>query len=100
MYLKKIKDFKADTLILGCTHYPLLKKTLKRVVGAKVSLVDSAQEVAAEVKERLISLDLTNTSKKKGKLKFLISDKPQSFKKIARNFLGFNLSHVAQIKDR
>ena len=48
--LKGLKKEKVDTLILGCTHYPLLKNTLKKVMGERVELVDSANEVALEVK--------------------------------------------------
>jgi glutamate racemase len=98
-YLKKVKRFRADTLILGCTHYPLLKRTLQRIVGPNVRLIDSAQVVANEAKRRLQAEGLTNRRKTKGRLTFLVSDKPQSFKRIARNFLGFDLGRVKQVKE-
>jgi len=96
-YLRPVRRFKADTLILGCTHYPLMKHTLAKVVGKNVALIDSAYEVANEVKKQLLDRELLNATKKKGKLKFLISDKPQSFTKIARTFLGFELKQVQKV---
>jgi glutamate racemase len=97
-YLNKLKKDGVDTLILGCTHYPLLKGTLKRTMGVKVELVDSAKEVAAEVRKILEQEKLTNPAKKEGRVKFLISDRPQDFRKIARTCLGFDIDHVVNIK--
>jgi glutamate racemase len=68
-------------------------------MGQDVTLVDSAQEVALKVKDVLKEAGLSKTAQKNGKLRFLISDKPQEFKKIARQFLGFNIKHVKEIKD-
>jgi len=93
-YLLNLKKEKIDTLILGCTHYPILKNTIKKVIGKSVTLVDSAHEVAGEVKEILKKSDSLNESKKRGKYKFLISDQPQEFKNIAKIFLGFNIKNV------
>lgn len=90
-YLKELRVFKIDTLILGCTHYPLLKRTLQKVIGKKVVLVDSANEVALEVKSRLEELGLRRQKQFKPKHTFLINDKPQQFQKIAARFLGFNI---------
>ena len=87
-YLNPLRKKSIDTLILGCTHYPLLKNTIRKVMGHKVNLIDSAQEVAKEVKSILEKKNLLRTSKTKPKHKFLVSDKPQAFKKIANRFLG------------
>jgi len=87
-YLSPLKKAGIDTLILGCTHYPLLKPILKKIMGKGVYLVDSAKEVALEVKQSLETELLTNKTKNCGKYKFLISDKPQDFQKIAKNFLN------------
>ena len=95
-YLKDLKKAKIDALILGCTHYPLLKNTLQKVMGPKVTLIDSAKEIATEVKEILKNLGKENTSKTRGRYKFLISDKPQQFKKLATNFLGYDISQRIQ----
>ena len=97
-YLKELKQQRVDTLILGCTHYPLLKNVLKKAMGPKVVLVDSAQEVAIDVKRVLNTLGKINPSNKKGQCKFLVSDKPQEFKKIAKRFLGFEIKNLVKIE--
>jgi len=97
-YLGPLKKSGVDTMILGCTHYPLLKKTLKKAMGEKVMLIDSAKEVAAEVGSILEKNNLGNPRRQKGKVKFLVSDKPQAFKKIAKTFLGFDIKHLINIK--
>ncbi len=97
-YLGDFKKQKIDTLILGCTHYPLLKKVLSKSMGAQVSLVDSAQEVALEVKRVLNALGKINANQKKGRTKFLVSDKPQEFKKIAKQFLGFEIKDLVKVE--
>ncbi len=85
-YLGKLKKAKVDTLILGCTHYPLLKSVLKKVMGHSVHLIDSAQEVAGEVKKLLTERELNRPGQQKGRLRLLVSDEPQRFTQIARNF--------------
>lgn len=96
-YLKPLRKSKVDTLILGCTHYPLLKKTVKKAIGSKVTLIDSAEVVAREVKQQLKERKQLRKSTAKGKYKFLITDRPQEFKKIAKNFLGCNMKTVTKV---
>lgn len=90
-YLLKMKNAGIDTLILGCTHYPLLKPILRQVMGPKVELVDSAQTMAMDVKQHLRKTNMLRTSSGKSRRIFLVSDKPQDFEKIARNFLGYDI---------
>ena len=87
IYLKPLKAKKIDTLVLGCTHYPLLKNVIKKVIGAKVSLVDSATEVAKEAKELLDASGLLNKSQSPGSHKFFSSDEPARFIKMGEHFL-------------
>jgi len=87
-YLRPIQRAKVDTLILGCTHYPLLKQTLKSILGPDVFLVDSAQEVALELQGLLAREGLLNASRHKAKNLFLVSDGPDHFRKLAGKFLG------------
>lgn len=87
-YLAPLKKADIDTLILGCTHYPLLKDVIQKAVGKKVILVDSAQEVAFEVKQFLLETGSNSISNRKAQYKFLVSDRPQGFRKIAKRFLG------------
>jgi len=96
-YLSGLKKKKVDTLILGCTHYPILKPVLRKVMGKNVCLVDSAQEVVLEVKKVLKKRGLNNESLRKGKSKFLISDKPQKFKNIAKIFLGREIKNIKRV---
>jgi len=93
-YLEFLKKSSIDTLILGCTHYPLLKRTIQKVMGKKVVLVDSAKEVACEVKQLLHETDCRRILKRKARYKFLISDRPQEFKRIAKNFLGTEIKNI------
>lgn len=87
IYLEGLKSRKIDTLILGCTHYPVLKNVLKKIMGRAVTLIDSATEVAAETQEVLDASGLLNNSAAGGKEKFLVSDEPGRFIKIGEKFL-------------
>ncbi len=87
-YLNGLKKSKVDTLILGCTHYPLLKNVIQKVIGRGVTLIDSAKEAAEDVRRVLGESDCASTSHLKGKHQFLISDRPQDFKRVAKKFLG------------
>ncbi len=87
-YLDGMKKNRIDTLILGCTHYPLLKPLLKKAMGKGVMLVDSAQEVAREVKQLLEYTQQNRISKTAPRHEFLVSDEPKHFSKLARKFLG------------
>jgi len=92
-YLKPLQDARVDTVILGCTHYPLLKPVIKSIMGPGVVLVDSAKQVAIEVKKILASEALLNT-KGKGKHKFYVSDNPEWFSGLAKKFLGYSIAGV------
>lgn len=87
IYLKRMKSKRVDTLILGCTHYPILKNVIKKVMGPKVLLVDSAKEVAKEARDLLNISGLLKNSRVKGKYRFLVSDEPGRFIKTAERFL-------------
>jgi glutamate racemase len=96
-YLRKIKSSKADTLILGCTHYPLLKPVLKKVLGPKVTLVDSALEVSRMVKIRLEREGGLRAGPRIPRYEFLVSDQPDHFQKLARRFLGYNIRTIKRL---
>lgn len=93
-YLKPLKDARVDTVILGCTHYPLLKPVIKKALGKNVTLIDSAKQVAIEVKKILSAEGLLELNRKKSKHKFYVSDNPEWFKGLAQRFLGAPLSDV------
>ncbi len=92
-YLKPLKDSGVDTVILGCTHYPLLKPVIKKVLGEEVTLIDSAKQVAIEVKKILSQEGLLNRGRR-GKHKFYVSDNPDWFSGLAARFLGKPLAGV------
>ena len=87
IYLRPLKEKSVDTLILGCTHYPLLKTIIKKVMGQKVALVDSAKEVAKEARDILDANGIMNRSRSKGSSKFFVSDEPARFIGIGEYFL-------------
>ena len=96
-YLAPLKKKEIDVLILGCTHYPLLKGAIRKAIGGKVALIDSAKEVANDVKVLLTASGKRNVSKKKPRYRFLISDRPQRFQRIARSFLGREITNITKV---
>ena len=97
-YLEPLTGFGADTLVLGCTHYPLLKGVISRVMGAGVLLVDSAEETAADVKQTLASAGLLSGSDSGGEIYVYLSDIPYRFKEVGERFLGRPIENVEQVK--
>ncbi len=98
-YLSPFKGKKIDTLILGCTHYPLLRSDIQKVIGRQVKLVDSAEETAREAGNLLEECGLRSPGKRKGRLKFYVSDMPEKFRVVAGKFLGREISNVEKIND-
>jgi len=98
-YLKPIVASRADTVILGCTHYPLLRSVIQKVLGNKVTLVDSAKEVASEVKKLLKETGLENNRRHSPKHLFWVSDQPKHFRKLAKRFLGYDIRNVKRSSD-
>lgn len=92
-YLDGVAKSGADTVILGCTHYPVIKKLIAAKLGKNVKLVDSAEVLAQEVKTRLTQTDQLNPSGR-GSMKIYASDAPARFKRLAKNILGRELKRV------
>ena len=86
-YLKPVKDSGADTVILGCTHYPILKNLIAQIMGPRVTLVDSADTLARAAKQFLQDKKLAAT-KGRGRVKLYASDAPEKFTRSARKLLG------------
>lgn len=95
-YLREMKESDIDTLILGCTHYPLLKKSIQQFMNG-IILVDSAEEVALEVKEMLNKLNLLNDNNIKSSKTFFVTDDPERFKKIGEIFLNFEIKDIFKV---
>jgi len=94
VYLKGLKSKGVDTLILGCTHYPLLKDVIKKFMGGKVLLTDSAREVAKEAGSILDASGLLNENSGKKKHKFFVSDEPGPFIRLSERFLKRRMNCV------
>lgn len=92
-YLAPLQRAKVDVLVLGCTHYPLLKPLLSRVMGAEVRLVDSAEETAKTVSQELERLDLLSNGGGH-EHRFVVSDDEPHFRKVGAVFLGEKLKKV------
>ncbi len=91
-YLKPLAKTGVDTVILGCTHYPVLKPVIASVLGKQVHLVDSAQTLAQEVKTYLTRHNAQ--AEGKGSLTIYASDAPERFKHLAKHILGTQLKTV------
>ncbi|HEX9739128.1 MAG TPA: glutamate racemase [Ignavibacteriaceae bacterium] len=96
-YLSELREKEIDTLVLGCTHYPLLSDVIQEVIGKGVKLIDSGVASAEVVKEELKKNNLLSDSKVKGKSEFYVSDIPAKFKEIAELFLGEPINDVHKV---
>lgn len=88
MYLSDLKKTNIKSVILACTHYPLLKEQISNFFDNKIELVDSAYETAKEVKETLEARRILTEQENNGKETFFVSDSPETFSNIAANFLN------------
>ena len=96
-YLSDLSQKGIDSLILGCTHYPLLKATLRKILGDEVALIDSAEETAREVRDILREKGLLNNKNAAGRRTFFVTDHPDRFRKVGALFLGTPLEDVQQV---
>jgi glutamate racemase len=88
-YLAPLRHHRIDTLILGCTHYPLLKPAIRALVGREIALVDSAESCARYVKEQLEQLRLLSTTRRRaGTIQPFVTDEADRFAELAKRFLG------------
>lgn len=93
-YLTELIDIGIDTLILGCTHYPLLRSTVGKIMGEGVTLVNPAYETARELKELLEREELLNEEEPKlgdNKYRFYVSDGAEKFKRFANSIIKYGI---------
>ncbi len=101
-YLKTMKDVDVDTLILGCTHYPLLKHVIADVMGDRVMLIDSGEETARVARDLMAKENLLNPATGKeqnlpGEHRFFVSDVPEKFSQVATRFLGELVDNITRV---
>lgn len=87
-YVQPFKDKKIDTLILGCTHYPIIAKEIMSEMNKNINFINPGEIVATEVEKFLKAKKMENLSKKKGKIEYLVTDLNDRFIKVAEMFLG------------
>ncbi len=92
-YMSGLKNAGVDTVILGCTHYPILKEAIGDFMGENVLLIDSGKETALYTKKVLEEKGLTNESDSFGNAQFFVSDTPDNFEKIASLFLSKDMNN-------
>lgn len=98
-YLKELKNSRTDTLILGCTHYPIIKNAISAVMGKEVTLIDSGREVAEVARETLKTQKIENLHKSIGVIRCFVSDSAEAFGEAANAITGgkLNVAEVLQI---
>lgn len=104
-YLAHMKEFQPDALVLGCTHYPILREVIQQTVGESVNLVDSGEATAEEVEKLLIEKGLANPTQVAGKRElcddldhFFVTDAADRFARVAERFLGAKPSKLEAIE--
>lgn len=97
-YLGELVEKDVDALVLGCTHYPLLKPVISRVMGPGVMLVDSATETARKVKETLAQGGLEAPARRDPPRQFRVTDYPEKFKNVGEMFLGTAIHDIEKVE--
>jgi glutamate racemase len=96
-YAAPLREAGVDTVILGCTHYPLIKPVFQRVFGRGVTLVFSAEETAREVAETLARKGIENADSREGAYRFLTTGDPALFREQGRRFLQLPIESAVQV---
>ncbi|HEY3746621.1 MAG TPA: glutamate racemase [Gemmatimonadaceae bacterium] len=96
-YLAPLVTAEIDTLVLGCTHYPLMKTVIGNVVGREVRLIDSAHETARQAGELLRDNGIENDTPNGARYRFISSDAPDTFLSLGQRFLGSPIDRVETI---
>ncbi|KQC07970.1 MAG: glutamate racemase [Candidatus Cloacimonas sp. SDB] len=93
-YLTPLLAKKIDTLVLGCTHYPILKPAIRKIVGNEIALIDSAEALALQLQKLIPKQEIEQD----GKDTFFVSDNEEKFRKIASHILGRNIQTLMNVK--
>lgn len=96
-YLQELKEYNVDSLVLGCTHYPLLRNTIKRFMGEEVHLVNPAYETAKSLKELLTEQGILNKKKHKSEYEYYVSDGVDQFISFADRVLPCHVTDTTVV---
>jgi glutamate racemase len=99
-YAAPLKEEGVDTVVLGCTHYPMIRRVFERVFGRGTTLVFSADETAREVAETLVRKGIENDSAREGRTRFLTTGSPEEFRALGERFLQLPIPRVEQVTVR
>ena len=104
-YLAKMKEFSPEALVLGCTHYPILRDVIQETVGTNVRLIDSGEATAEEVERRVVDNGLASSRRVSGQRRlcddldhFYVTDAAERFAKVAERFLGSQPSRLEAVE--
>ena len=95
---RPLKRAVVDTVILGCTHYPLVRPVLQRELGRRVTIVSSGEAIAAEVESTLRDAGLENDEHRRGRYSFLATGDPEQFRRVGTRFLQLPIGDVEQVQ--
>ncbi|MHB1664124.1 MAG: glutamate racemase [bacterium] len=96
-YLQPIIETNPSSIVLGCTHYPMLKTIISKIIDKNTEIIDSGKEVSIEVRNFLINNNMLNTILDKPFEKYYVSDDPEKFKLLGSNFLGKNITENIEV---
>jgi glutamate racemase len=94
---RPLKEAGVDTVILGCTHYPLVRPVLQRALGRGVSIVTSGQAIADEVDEKLREAGLAQDEHRRGRYEFMATGEPDDFRRLGIRFLQLPIAEVEHV---
>ena len=97
-YLRELCEADVDVLILGCTHYPLLRSVIQEAVGPHVQLIDSAEEVASSLAQLLEGEGLLRSRGAAGESRYFVTDSAENFSVVGARLLPDTLTHVTRIE--
>jgi glutamate racemase len=95
---RPLKRAGVDTVILGCTHYPLVRPVLQRELGRGVTIVSSGEAIAGEVEQRLREADLENDERRRGTYSFMATGDPEEFRRLGTRFLQLPIGGVEHVE--
>lgn len=98
-YLRPLRNYSVDTVLLGCTHYPLLRELIQQELGGQIKIVDSATSCAERVKLQLDTLQLNSPLSNGSNHLFFVSEDPEKFQTLGESFLGKKIKDVKLHKD-